>query len=449
MERLLALHRTYNAIRAALPWLDCYVCDWPCAFADGNVKLPTPARQLDFTTTNPRLVRQTEHSFEEIEAMAVAHPEISYIIASGDRKMLYHFAALETVLKKHANLYLATTNVCNEFALERLIAAGLKDKLLYGSMMPFLGAGNTLAQIILGKFDWQTKCAIAGNNFRRLLGEPEVSVPEIKIPDIRPFLVDSHAHTLNAGGACRFPPYKADSIWSLWQEKMDPLWVEDIFITPSEPLHNVMQATAQSVITSMCREAKGRVRYYEVFDPLHIQESVAALEQSLPDPYCIGIKIHPSVCQVYASDPRYDQAFALASRFGKCIMSHTWGISDYNPTQKFATPKLFAPHLEKYPGVKFVIGHCGGRPNGLPEAVEICRRFPQVHCDFAGDIFFNGHVEHAISDIGPDRLLFASDSYWIDQRCMLGMFLETELTDAQLWGVFRENALKFFAPAPL
>ena len=48
--------------------------------------------------------------------------------------------------------------------------------------------------IALGKFDWKTKCDIAGNNFRRLLGLPEVIVPEVTMPEIPPYSGCPHSY---------------------------------------------------------------------------------------------------------------------------------------------------------------------------------------------------------------------------------------------------------------
>ena len=448
MKRLENLHATYNRIRAALPWLDCYVSDLPCRYpGTPGQQPPTAFRQLDFTTTNPRLVRQTDHSFEEIEQMATDNPGINYIIVSGEKKMLYHFSVLERLLSTHANLYLATSNVCNEFALERLIAKGLSAKLLYGSMMPCFDAGNTLGMIVLGKMDWETKCAIAGNNFRRLLGEPPVSVPEIAIPEIAPFMVDAHSHTTSDKVEHRFPPYHSEPEWPLWQEKINSLWVEDMFVTPDESILKANEYTSREIVGDFCRDSHGHALYFEVFDPRYAEHTANSLEKALPDPLCIGIKIHPVEHRIEGSDPRYDIAFQKAAKYGKPIMTHSWGLSDYNPNQRFATPDQFAVHLENHPEVAFVFGHTGGRPNGFRQAVEMAKRFPQARFDLAGDIFHYGFLYHDIREIGTDRMLFASDSYWIDERCMLGMLFESGLPDAELWKVLRTNALEFYHPA--
>ena len=52
----------YREIRAALPWLDCYVSDLPLPFANAAAEPPTEAVKLT-TSGNIRLVIQTDHSF--------------------------------------------------------------------------------------------------------------------------------------------------------------------------------------------------------------------------------------------------------------------------------------------------------------------------------------------------------------------------------------------------
>jgi len=227
---------------------------------------------------------------------------------------------------------------------------------------------------------------------------------------------------------------------------MNSLWVKDFYSTPSETITDVTRNPAQVVLEKLCRESHGHARYFEVFDPNFVDGSLRELEKSLTDPFCIGIKIHPVEHHVYASDPRYEQAFKMAERYHKTIMTHSWGLSDYNPNQRFGTPAQFAPMLEKYPQVTFVFGHTGGRPNGFIDAVEMCQRFSQTYCDLAGDFFHNGFLEHAVRKIGTERIIFASDSYWIDVRCMLGMLFETKCTDKVLWDIVHNNAIKAYHP---
>ena len=442
MENLRKLRENYEALKAALPWLDCYVTDWQPSWTDVPLTSPVEYRKLRTDSGNPRLVVQTEHTFDEIEKMAADAPEINFIIASGDKKLLYHFEIASQLIAKYPNLYLCTANLCNELALERLVAMGVKDKLLFGTMMPYLDPGQALGPLALGRLDWQTKCDIAGNNFRRLLGENPVYPSEVPLVKVSPFIVDAHTHSIEDPSLEKFPPYFGQAKWEYWQRRMDDMAVTHSFITPAEKL----LTKDEILISGMCRESGGKCRYFEVFDPRDVDGSLRDLEQSLPDPMCIGIKIHPSVHQTPGSDERYVNAFEMAAKYHKPIMTHSWGVSDYNPAQQFATPAQFDTHLNSYPEVTFVFGHTGGRPNGLPEAVEMCRKHPQCMNDLAGDLFNNGFLQHAISEIGADKLIFATDIYWIDLRCMLAMLFEQHLSDGELYRILRLNALKTYLP---
>ena len=442
MERLHQLCVAYRKIQSALPWLDCYISEMTPAYENASRDLPTEFVRLDYTNTKPRLIKQTDHSFEEIANIVSASPKIPFILVSGDRKLLYHILKIAELLSTHPNLYLATGNFCNHFGLERLVAMHLGHKLLFGTMAPFLDAGNAFGPIVLGLFDWKTKCDIAGNNFRRLLGKAPIYPAEVKMPSIAPFMIDSHAHTIYPDSACVFPTPHAEPTWECWKRNLDLQHIDIMMTTPSESNRDVVTYPSQMVSAQMCTDSHGRMYYYEAFNPSKCNQSLAILERSLPDPRCIGIKIHPAANQVYASDERFAKVFELADRFHKVVMSHTWGVSDYNPTQKFSCPSLFECHLKAFPNVNFTLGHAGGRANGFAEAVEICKKFPHVDVDLAGDLYHNGFLKNAIEQIGVDKMLFASDAYWIDPRCMLGMLLETKLSEPDLWKILRTNAMK-------
>ena len=430
----------YNEMRNTLPFLDCYVSDMAPSWDDVPQEPQTPFVKLSFDTGNPRLVKQTEHSFKEIEEMAVKNPEINFIIASGDQKMLYHITEVTRLIKSYKNIYLCTANVCNVFALEDLVAGGCTEKLLYGTMVPYLAPGQAMGPVVLGDFDWETRCAIAGNNFRKLLGESAILPPElpsIKIPSI---IVDAHGHTISPDAPSRFPAPVYNSIWSDWEDKLNFFGITDFFITSSEAIRDVSTYCTEQD-RKLGVDSGEKIRYFVVFDPTRPEDSIRVLENNLADPLCVGIKIHPACHLTDADAPEYELAYQLAAKFNKPIMTHSWGISDYNQTQKHATPDRFEVYFKKYPQVKFVLGHCGGRPNGFTHAVEMIRKYPQVMGDFAGDLFNNGFIAHAVKEIGVDRLIFATDMYWIDPRSVLGMIMDLNICDADMLKILRENAL--------
>ena len=205
LELLKNFRKEYNSVRNALPFLDCYVSDLAASWDDVPALPPTDYRKLSTSEGKNRLVIQTDHTFDEIEAMAKAEPEINFIIASGTKKLLYHIEAVSRLIKEYANIYVCTGNFCNVFALEDMVKAGCADKLLYGTMTPYLDPGQAIGPVVLGDFDWETKCAIAGNNFRRILGQAPVVPPELPAIQIPVICIDAHGHTIEETTKISFP----------------------------------------------------------------------------------------------------------------------------------------------------------------------------------------------------------------------------------------------------
>jgi len=466
------LKNQYFAIRQRLPWLDAWrppetvavFPDAPDSVVPSVPILPSLEktqlasgvlawyRPQAMTLSNaavlaagrcPLVVKATEVELDDLDRLAGQFTNLTIIYASGDRKILYDFAPLLGLLKKHDNFHLVTANLCNSFALERMECEGLAGKLLYGSFMPFLAEDTSMGQLILSNLSWPVKCAIAGNNLRKILGFPAELPAAIEYRPVSPFIIDAHAHTNNTPGLYRMPVPSLNYQWPQWQKMLDTLSLQKLYVTPSEAIRFPDRSAAQFAL-ELCRQSHGRMRFFEVFNPNAIGQSMKNLENALPLPECVGIKIHPASHQVFASDERYDSAFAAAKKYGKPLLTHSWETSSYNPAQKFSCPGLFMEHLRAYPEVTFVLGHAGGRAGSFPEVLDLCRKYANVVVDISGDYFHNGMIGNLVSAIGTERILFGSDIDWIDPRCIQGMVLAAQLTDEQMLDVFKRNAERIY-----
>ncbi|MDD5597359.1 MAG: amidohydrolase family protein [Victivallaceae bacterium] len=471
MNELSKWRENYFAIRNQLPWLDAWRPPDAAAVFPGAAGSKIPAVPIvpllpekDITagalayyrpeamTLNaaaalaerrcPLIVKATDAEFDQLDRLAAEYPELDLIIASGDRKILYYFTELTALLKKHPRLFLATANLCNMLAPERLEREKLSGKLLYGSFMPFFAEDVAMAPLIMSDLDWRTKCAVAGNNLRKLSGIKPLMPPEIKYRQIKPFVIDAHAHTIHTQDLLRMEVPDWDFQWPQWRDFLDSAGIQKIYITPNEA--TVLREPAKASALDLCRASQGRMRFFEVFNPNTVEQSLKYLEAALPLPECVGIKIHPAVHQVYASDRRYAYAFAAAEKFGKPLMTHSWEISSYNPAQKFSCPGLFEEHIKAFPKVKFILGHAGGRIGSFSEVVDLCGKYPNVHVDISGDYFHNGMIGNLVAAIGAERVLFASDADWIDPRCIEGMVLGASLSEAELLTIFKTNAERIY-----
>ena len=193
------------------------------------------------------------------------------------------------------------------------------------------------------------------------------------------------------------------------------------------------------------KRSDGRIMAFHFFDPRVTERSLAFMEKHIDDPAYIGIKIHPSQCYTDASDERFRACWEYAREHKLPIMSHTWDLSQTNFKQKYAHPTAFVKYLEEYPDVPFIMGHSGGRFNGIRHAVEIGKRYPQVYFDLAGDLQIAQLVEYLVNNIGDRRIFYASDFNMMDPRTTIGSVLGADIPTSSKERIFWDNASEFFA----
>jgi len=167
------------------------------------------------------------------------------------------------------------------------------------------------------------------------------------------------------------------------------------------------------------QESEGRVYYCGFYDPRRAREDLAVLAQAAGWEGFKGIKIHPSFNKVSAEDRRYEPVWEFARDHNLPIVAHTWSASSYNPAQVLSTPDKFESFVAKYPAVRFVLAHSGGRGDGRREAVRLARKYPNVFMDFGGDIYCQRYFEDLEKEGVLAKVLFGTDYPWIDHRSHL------------------------------
>lgn len=394
----------------------------------------------------PLVVQQTDLTFHELEAFASAHPQLAVIFESGPRKLLYHIHHIEARMLKCPNLYLSTYNFCNWLGLERFRSKGLLARLLFGSHAPRFSPDAAMGPVIMSGFSWKEKCALAGNNLRRLLNFPPRNPSVRKWECSPPFIIDAHAHNVLPGSRSLFgfPTPDEDFSSADWLAAMDRLGIARSFLIPLNALAD-KDVEAKKCVMALLQYAPERIRYLTIFHPAMDVTQCARVADELADPFCVGLKIHPAFHRLEADHPDYAKAFSLAGQAGKPLVTHSWEISDYNPTQKLAHPDRFRKHLNAHPRATLVLGHAGGRPSALDFVAGLCRDFPKTMVDVSGDYFDNGMVDCLAARLGVERIMFGSDVNWIDPRCNLGPLFMSRLPDEDLLKILRHNAGNVFS----
>ena len=251
----------------------------------------------------------------------------------------------------------------------------------------------------------------------------------------KPFIVDAHAH-LGSPGLFFVPGADPDYLLTL----MDRLSIRcSILAGDHVAIYEGGQASL-SKLREIYEQSEGRLPYLGVFDPRTADACLDALKQGADWPGFSGLKIHPSAHGYAADDPIYEAVWRLAADRDLPIMTHSWSVSSYNPVQRYSTPELFEDYARKFPQVKLVLGHAGGRGSGRIETVRMANEYANVYLDFAGDINCYHLIESLVESVPAEKILFGSDFPWFDPRTHISQVLLSDIDDQTKQMILSDNA---------
>jgi len=251
-------------------------------------------------------------------------------------------------------------------------------------------------------------------------------------------IIDAHLH-IGQPGVFFSPENSPEHLL----ETMDRLGVSHAVFTDHVSITEGCGATLPA-LREISERSGGRLHYLAVFSPHRASECLAAMERATSWPGFAGVKIHPSFHRVPAEDPRYEPAWRFAAEHGLPILTHSWSASDYNPVQQLSTPARFEPLVGRFPSVRFVLGHAGGRGAGRHEAARMANQYASVYLDFAGDIFCYRLIETLAATVPVEKILFGSDYPWLDPRANLTRVLLAEVDATVKLRILRDNAARVY-----
>lgn len=146
------------------------------------------------------------------------------------------------------------------------------------------------------------------------------------------------------------------------------------------------------------------LRYWVVVDPLHPQTFQQA-EQSLADPWCVGIKIHPEE-HGYPIAEHGPAIFQFAARHGAIVQSHSG--------EPNSLPEAFVPLADEFPEVALILSHLGcghdDDPTHQVRAIQAGRRGNIYTDTSSAKSIMSNLIEWAAGEVGAERLLYGTDS---------------------------------------
>lgn len=147
-----------------------------------------------------------------------------------------------------------------------------------------------------------------------------------------------------------------------------------------------------------------------------------------------GIKLWVST---KASDPGLDVIMEKALEHRIPVLQHTWYKSMGN-RQGESDPGDVACLASRFPEAVIIMAHLGGC--GIRGVIDI-ERFPNVLVETGGSQPASGILETAVKRLGPERILFGSDTPCRSFPSQLGRIYGAGISRKQKEMILRENAL--------
>ena len=184
------------------------------------------------------------------------------------------------------------------------------------------------------------------------------------------------------------------------------------------------------------------LRQYVVIDPRRL-ETYRQADDLLPQPHCLGIKIHPEE-HGYPIREHAQAIFEFAAKHRAVILTHT--------SEQNSEAHEFIPWANRFPEVRIILAHIGcGWDNDVTHQVRAIQQ--SIHGNVFADTssarsILPGLIEWAVSEIGVDRVLFGSDTPLYSTAMHRARINHADLSLDQKRQILRENALTLFRIEP-
>jgi hypothetical protein len=254
-----------------------------------------------------------------------------------------------------------------------------------------------------------------------------------------PFIVDAHVHT-GYPGQFFSPEVDARSLLA----RMDQFGIQ--YAVNLCSMRNLLGGSLAEMEAAQreFEESGRRIFFCGFFDPRRSAEDLKILETAAGWSGFKGIKIHPSFNKVSADDKRYEAVWKFAAQRDLPIVAHTWSASSYNPVQVLSTPGRFEGFVKRFPAVRFVLAHSGGRGEGRREAIRLAQQYENVYMDFGGDIYCHRYFEEIAAAGLHAKVLYGTDYPWMDARSHLTRVYLADIPTAAKRSILRDTALRVY-----
>lgn len=171
-----------------------------------------------------------------------------------------------------------------------------------------------------------------------------------------------------------------------------------------------------------------------VLNPNYPETAEDEIERCFAVPGFRGFKAHPELHGDYPLDgPGYQPMWEHADRHGLPVLSHSYFGGD--------RLEVFERLARRYPGATVLLGHAG-LDLGLDAAAALANRLDNLVLDMTAMQRHSTAVEYLVARTDPTRLVWGSDSPFIDPGLLLGAVVHADIDADVRDAILHHNAAR-------
>jgi predicted TIM-barrel fold metal-dependent hydrolase len=174
-------------------------------------------------------------------------------------------------------------------------------------------------------------------------------------------------------------------------------------------------------------------------NPKHEEASLREIDRCVQNGPMVGVKLWVALP---CSDKRLDAVIDRAAELKAVIFQHTWFKTGGNYAGE-STPRDLAELAARHPTTSLICGHTGGN---WELGIRQVRPQKNVFIDTAGSDPTAGFVEMAVRELGPDRIIYGSDSGGRSFASQIAKVTSAGIPAADRQKIFRGNLHRLMFP---
>lgn len=226
-------------------------------------------------------------------------------------------------------------------------------------------------------------------------------------------VIDGHVHV----GTGAFFHMDADEDFLV--RLADQLGFDRIFVTELNALFYDMSEGNDALARRLRRHPDRLIGYCSVPTPRYGKRAVEEVRRCYEKHGMRGLKIYSHPEATIAEEGTLPLLEA-AAEFGMPILAHT-------------TPAECDWLMERVPAARLLMAHMGGHPYACGDwhrAVAVAKKHPNLLLDTASSQIDNGMLEHAVEELGPEKILFGTDMPLLDPWTQLAKVTGADIDEA-------------------